>query len=71
MMQDFLKLQPPTAKVGFSCLERWMSFTTIKNNLTDVALKHIGLAPESAASCEVDLYYCNQRLLEECGVCFE
>ena len=71
-MQDFPKLLPPTAKVGFSCLERWMSFTTVKNNLTDAALKQKnGLAPECAVSCEADLYYCNQRLLEQCGVCFE
>ena len=72
MMQDFPKLFPPTAKVGFSCLERWIAFTTVKNNLQDAGVKQKGgLAAECAASCESDVYYCNRRLLEECGVVFE
>jgi hypothetical protein len=38
-MQDFPRLLPPTAAVGFSQFERWLCFSAVKNNLLDAALK--------------------------------
>lgn len=72
MMQDFPKLLPNSAKVGFSCYERWFSFSAVKNNIVDGAVKHRqGLAPETASSGEFDLFDANTRLLQLCGVLVE
>jgi UDP-sugar pyrophosphorylase len=72
MMQDFPKLLPNSAKVGFSCYERWFSFSAVKNNIVDGAVKHRqGLAPETASSGEFDLFDSNIRLLQLCGVLVE
>jgi hypothetical protein len=35
MMQDYPKLLEADAKVGFTQLERWVSFSAVKNNVVD------------------------------------
>jgi UDP-sugar pyrophosphorylase len=72
MMQEFPKLFPKGSKVGFTRFERWMCFSTVKNNVIDGATKSAsGIAPETASSAEADFYHMHQRLLEKCGVQFE
>eukprot|EP01083_Nonionella_stella_P242965 847070_1 len=39
MMQDYPKLLGPDVSVGFTQLDRWMSFAAVKNNLTDGVAK--------------------------------
>jgi len=64
MMQDFPRLCGPEDRVGFSQLERMMSFTCVKNNLADAAKKN---PPDCALSAEADIYACNARLLQLAG----
>eukprot|EP00947_MAST-08B_sp_MAST-8B-sp1_P000653 g653.t1 len=69
MMQDYPKLLDATAKVGFVQLERWVSFSAVKNNVVDAAKKQAktGIA-ESASSGEADIYALNRRVLASFGV---
>jgi UDP-sugar pyrophosphorylase len=64
MMQDYPKLLGLGSKVGFTQLDRWLSFSAVKNNLEEALGKYksTGFA-ESAASGESDIYYLNRRLL--------
>lgn len=64
MMQDFPKLFGPDVAVGFTQLERWMSFSAVKNNLVDAKekLEATGFA-ECASSGEADIFELNRRLL--------
>merc|ERR1719203_890545 len=55
MMQDFPRLCTPEDPVGFSQVDRLMSFTCVKN------------PPDCALSAEADIYACNARLLELAG----
>ncbi|CAE7604021.1 USP, partial [Symbiodinium sp. KB8] len=64
MMQDFPRLCTKDDKVGFTQLERLMSFTCVKNNLADAMKKN---PPDCALSAEADIYACNARLLELAG----
>ncbi|CAK9103019.1 unnamed protein product [Durusdinium trenchii] len=64
MMQDFPRLCKKEDQVGFTQLERLMSFTCVKNNLADAAKKN---PPDCALSAEADIYACNARLLELAG----
>ena len=72
MMQDFPKLLPNSARVGFSWYDRWFSFSAVKNNIVDGAVKHRqGLAPETASSGEFDLFDANAKVLSMWGVLIE
>ena len=64
MMQDFPRLCGPGDKVGVTQVERWISKTSVKNNLADALKKN---PPECALTCEADLYSCNVRLLQKLG----
>ncbi len=51
MMQDFPRLFPQSAKVGFTAYPRWVCFSAAKNSVTEAEAKAAkGLAPESAVS---------------------
>ena len=72
MMQDFPKLLKKGAKVGFSRYERWLCFTTVKNNITDAAAKaKSNLFPECASSAESDFYLCNENYLKAAKIDIE
>ena len=68
MMQEYPKLLDASAKVGFTTMERWVSFSAVKNNLVDAAikLKKTGAA-ESAASGENDHYEFFRKLMLKAG----
>jgi UDP-sugar pyrophosphorylase len=69
MMQDYPKLLGEESKVGFTQLERWTSFSAVKNNIVDAAGKQrdTGFA-ESGATGEADMYYANRKFLAFAGV---
>jgi UDP-sugar pyrophosphorylase len=68
MMQDYPLLLPPSAKVGFTQLDRWLCFSAVKNNVADAAAKASkGLPAESAGSAESDAMALNARLLRLAG----
>ena len=69
-MQDFPKLLPPEAKVGFTCFDfRQLCFAPCKNNLTDAAAKSSeGLEPDSASTAEHNSYFVQCRYLSTVGV---
>lgn len=74
MMQDYPRLLGPTAKVGFTQLDRFMSFSAIKNNIVDGVAKHDSTGfSETAAAAESDLYLLNSTLMRLAGpsVCIE
>eukprot|EP00931_Biecheleriopsis_adriatica_P090263 TRINITY_DN6427_c0_g1_i1.p1 TRINITY_DN6427_c0_g1~~TRINITY_DN6427_c0_g1_i1.p1 ORF type:complete len:580 (-),score=160.43 TRINITY_DN6427_c0_g1_i1:54-1793(-) len=64
MMQDFPRMCVDGDNVGFTQLERLMSFTCVKNNLADAKTKK---PPDCALSAEADIYACNARLLQLAG----
>lgn len=69
MMQDYPKLLiGRNAKVGFTQMERFMSFSAVKNNLKDavVKLSKTGFS-ESALSGESDIYSTNRQILALVG----
>lgn len=70
MLQDFPKLlNDPGAKVSFVQLERWLSYTPIKNSLSQGAvLAGRGLPAMTSSTGEADLYYCNRHLLRLAGM---
>lgn len=65
MMQDYPKLLDAKSKVGFTQLDRWISFSAVKNNLVDAIdkVRTTGF-PECASSGEDDFYNLNCRLLQ-------
>ena len=69
MMQEFPKLFKPEHQVGFTQMERWMSFSAVKNNPKDALAKFnkTGFA-ESACAGEADFYRTNRKLLNSFGV---
>jgi len=57
MMQDYPKLLPSGAKVGFVSMERALCFSAVKNNAVDARGKQAKTGfPESACSGESDAY---------------
>jgi UDP-sugar pyrophosphorylase len=64
MMQDFPRLCAASQKVGFTQLERLMSFTCVKNNIADAKKKS---PPDCALSAEADIYACSAQLLQLAG----
>lgn len=68
MMQDYPKLLPADARVGFVQFERGQCFSAVKNAIADAAAKHAaGLPPESAGTGEADLYALHRGYLAACG----
>lgn len=69
MMQDFPKLFGAEHRVGFTQIERWLSFSAVKNNPTDARAKYdkTGFA-ESASTGEASAYYFGRRVLSSHGV---
>jgi len=68
MMQDYPKLLPTDAAVGFSRFERSLCFSAVKNALPDAAAKFDkGLPPDCAGSGEADLYALHRRYLATAG----
>eukprot|EP00914_Ancora_sagittata_P026595 GHVO01052348.1.p1 GENE.GHVO01052348.1~~GHVO01052348.1.p1 ORF type:complete len:619 (-),score=87.25 GHVO01052348.1:10-1866(-) len=65
MMQDFARVfKEPEQLVGFTQLDRWFCFSTLKNNNKDGGAKSAhGLPPETSFSAESDLYYQSSKLL--------
>ena len=70
MMQEYPKLlaNDPSAKVGFTQMERFLSFSAVKNNAVDAVakLEKTGF-PESASSGEAAIYDTNRRLMAMAG----
>ncbi|GBG63393.1 hypothetical protein CBR_g38016 [Chara braunii] len=72
MMQDYPKTLDPTAKVGFTVVDVWLSYSPVKNNAKDAAAKiATGTPPHSATSGEMDVYRSNCRILRQAGVSIE
>eukprot|EP00941_MAST-03F_sp_MAST-3F-sp1_P002447 g2447.t1 len=72
MMQDYAKLLENGEKVGFTELERWVTFSAVKNNIVDGAAKYAktGVA-ETAATGEADEYRYWRKILRHFGVTIE
>ena len=72
MMQDYPRLLGSDARVGFTQLDRWISFSAVKNNIADAKKKQVdtGVA-ECAASGEWDIYYLFRKKLSLAGVDLE
>lgn len=69
MMQEYPKLLAPDAKVGFTQLERWTSFSAVKNNVIDAAVKYKKTKfAESASAGEAALYWGHRNILAMAGV---
>lgn len=69
MMQDLPLIMDLASKVGYTEMERFLSFSAVKNNLKDALLKFQQTGyPESASSCESDLFSSNRKLLAMSGV---
>eukprot|EP00656_Telonema_subtile_P016409 TRINITY_DN18664_c0_g1_i2.p1 TRINITY_DN18664_c0_g1~~TRINITY_DN18664_c0_g1_i2.p1 ORF type:complete len:432 (+),score=117.05 TRINITY_DN18664_c0_g1_i2:116-1411(+) len=72
MMQDYAKLLPDTAQVGFTTFPRWLGYSPVKNHHEAAyELSKRRIPPFSASSSEMDLYSANARVLEECGMMVE
>ena len=72
MMQDFPKLFDRTHSVGFTQIERWLSFSAVKNNPTDALGKYNKTSfAESASTGEASEYYFGRRVLARHGVAIE
>ena len=68
MMQDLPLILKPDARVGYIEMERFLCFSAAKNNLQDALSKYQETGfPESASSCESDLYSTCRRLLAMSG----
>jgi UDP-sugar pyrophosphorylase len=69
MMQDYPQLLQENEKVGFTMYDKWLVFSTCKNNLKDGIDKlKKNLGPETAFSVEQDIFSCNLRILKDLGV---
>jgi len=69
MMQDFPRLLPSNANVGWVMMDRWACFTCVKNAVADAAAKYrMGLPSECALYCEANIYLQNAKLLRIAGV---
>ena len=69
MMQDFPKLFGAEHRVGFTQIERWLSFSAVKNNPKDARIKFDKTTfAESASTGEASAYYYGRRVLARHGV---
>ena len=72
MMQDFPKVFPSNAHVGFTNFAREQCFSAAKNSLADaLAKQQAGLPPEGAGSVEADLYSFYRSQLQTAGANIE
>ncbi|MCQ2821335.1 MAG: UTP--glucose-1-phosphate uridylyltransferase, partial [archaeon] len=71
MMQDFPKLCLKGEKIGFCNYDKLFCFSTVKNKISDGCDKlKKGINPETAFSCEQDIFKSNLFLLKDIlGVC--
>ena len=68
MMQDYPKLLPSDAKVGFTSLPEWICYSPVKNNPTDAAASVAnGVPAASPFTAECDQYYVFAELLRRMG----
>ena len=72
MMQDFPKLLPAEARVGFSDFARWFSFSPVKNSIAEAIASHEkGVFAASPGAGEAAVYECNARILRFSGAAVE
>lgn len=65
MMQDLPRQFPPSMKVGFTELERWLCYSAVKNSIADAAaMTRQGRPGECALTSETDVYLNNVRQLQ-------
>jgi UDP-sugar pyrophosphorylase len=68
MMQDYPKLLPQGAKVGFTSAPAWLCYSPCKNNSTDAAqAAKDGIPAASAYTSECDSYFVFAELLRRLG----
>eukprot|EP01064_Diplonema_japonicum_P002990 TRINITY_DN11963_c0_g1_i1.p1 TRINITY_DN11963_c0_g1~~TRINITY_DN11963_c0_g1_i1.p1 ORF type:complete len:600 (+),score=141.86 TRINITY_DN11963_c0_g1_i1:58-1800(+) len=68
MMQDYPKLLPAEAAVGFTTFDRLIAFSPVKNNTTDAAVKaQTGLEANCPSSAEAEFYKMQCKRLALCG----
>lgn len=72
MMQEYPKLlQEGDGKVGFTQIERWLSFSAVKNNTKDALGKFNKTGfPESASAGDQDITQMHRKYLVKAGVEF-
>lgn len=64
LMQEFPRLLGVGDKVGITQLDRWLCFSSVKNQAADAALKlKSGGVPDSAFTGECDIYSCYSKML--------
>ncbi|XP_071707214.1 UDP-sugar pyrophosphorylase-like [Rutidosis leptorrhynchoides] len=68
MMQDYPKTLPPSARVGFTVMEKWLAYSPVKNNPEDAAKVPNGNPYHSATSGEMAIYRANTMILQKAGV---
>lgn len=65
MMQDIPRMFTEGEAAGATMMDRWLTFTTVKNNCSDAAAKSkAGGNPEAPFTAEADLSLCNAKLLQ-------
>ena len=68
MMQDYARILPRSAAVGFTMSEAWFSYSPVKNNATAAAkLAMQGRSDRSATTSEMHVYRCNCKMLRKLG----
>ena len=68
MMQDFPKLLPAEAPIGFTSFDRWLSFSPVKNSIeAAIAADAQGIFGASPGAAEAAIYAANARLLRLAG----
>ncbi|XP_065040304.1 UDP-sugar pyrophosphorylase isoform X2 [Musa acuminata AAA Group] len=68
MMQDCPKSLPPSAKVGFSVMDKWLAYAPVKNKPEDASKVPKGNPYHSATSGEMAIYKANCLILRKAGV---
>jgi UDP-sugar pyrophosphorylase len=72
MMQDYPKLLPSDAKVGFTRLPEWVCYSPVKNNPVDAAASVAnGVPAASPFTAECDQYFVFAELLRRMGADIE
>ena len=69
MMQDYPKVLPASANVGFSTAPAWICYSPCKNNAQDAAVSAAqGVPAGSAWTAESDQYFSKAEMLRQIGV---
>ena len=67
-MQDYARILPRSAKVGFTVSEAWFSYSPVKNNVQAAAkLAMQGNPDHSATTSEMHVYRANCKMLRKLG----